>query len=471
LSTRTITLSVLAASVALAVGGLAPAASAADSTTATTATQDASTGSLPVAVAPAATANVALATPSDSGAPAATADPGLTLDSYDQQSGRAVLAPSAAAASSPDAAAAATASVQPGQLIDSPPTTAAPNGALVKVTDVHPTDDGKVAVSTRPAALTELLGRITAAGRTVLDPHNIQVQPLAQDLNVSFTGDSGSGSGSASGTLELKAHASVPLPDQSWTDQSVTVAAKPSVDVDGTIDLKPVVDLDYQGATFGLVPQHIKAGFDLGAHADWHVSAALHAGMTPVKVPLAKLAAHPVVMVGHLPVVVSLELTLTAEVGADGDVTIDTEQAVDGAWGIHAEYLNGSGWTTATDPGSTTVSPVSVRLSGNANVRAGLIADGGVFLYDTVGIKAGVEPYLRGAVNGTITADTAGAPPKIDGQAGLYGGLDVNGSLAARIPFLGSTFEKDLTLPLFHREWPIAQQRIGGGAPADQSGG
>ncbi|MFG2909161.1 hypothetical protein ACGF13_29355 [Kitasatospora sp. NPDC048286] len=48
-------------------------------------------------------------------------------------------------------------------------------------------------------------------------------------------------------------------------------------------------------------------------------------GTAPVKVPLAKLAAHPVVPLGHLPVSVGLEPTLTAEVSADGDVTIDAQ--------------------------------------------------------------------------------------------------------------------------------------------------
>ncbi|MFG2848696.1 hypothetical protein ACGF12_36915 [Kitasatospora sp. NPDC048296] len=463
MSTRTIALSALAASAVLAVGAITPVASAAEPT-------DPATTTLPVAVASSTdTPNVALATPSDSGAPAKAATPDLKLDSYDQQSGQAVLAPTGNATADPGAAAAATASVQPGQLIDSPPTDAAPHGALVKVTDVRPTDDGKVAVSTRPAALTELLGRIQAAGRTVLDPRNIQVQPLAKDLNVSFTGDSAGGSGSASAALQLKTHASVPIPDQSWAGGAVT--AKSSVDVDGTIELKPVVDLDYQGAKFGLIPQHINVGFDLGAHADWHVTAGLHAGLTPVKVPLAKLSAHPVVLVGQLPVALTLELTLTAQVSADGDITIDTEQAVDGAWGIHAEYTKDTGWSTTTDPGTTNVTPVSAKLTGNAQVRTGLLADAGVFLYDTVGIKAGIEPYLRGTVNGGISIDTSGAPPKIDGQASLYGGLDVNGSLAARIPFLGSAFEKDLTFPLFHREWLIAQRNTGSGTPADQPTG
>ncbi|MFG2909116.1 hypothetical protein ACGF13_29115 [Kitasatospora sp. NPDC048286] len=459
MSTRTIALSAIAASVVLAVGAITPAASAAEPAAP-------ATTSLPVVVATTDTPNVALATPSDSGAPAQSTTSDLKLDSYDQQSGQAVLAPTGNAVADSGTAAAATASVQPGQLIDSPPTDAAPHGALVKVTDVRPTGDGKVAVSTRPAALTELLGQVKAAGHTFLDPRNIKVEPLAKDLNVSFTGDTSGGTGSASAALQLKAHASVPVPDQSWADGAVT--AKSTVDVDGTIELKPVVDLDYQGATLGLIPQHINVGFDLGAHADWRVTAGLHAGLTPVKVPLAKLFAHPVVLVGQLPVVLSLELTLTAQVSADGDITIDTEQAFDGAWGIHADYTKGTGWATTTDPGTATVSPVSTKLSGNAGVRAGLLAEAGVFLYDTVGIKAGIEPYLRGAVNGSITVDTSGAPPKIDGQASLYGGFDVNGSLAARLPLLGSAFEKDLTFPVFNHEWLVAQRGTGSGTPADQ---
>ncbi|WP_030246883.1 hypothetical protein [Streptomyces sp. NRRL S-350] len=463
MSNRPLAASVLAATAVLAiVVGAAPAAFAdapVPPAAAATAAPTAPDQSVPVTPAAGDTSTVALATPSDSGAPATADTTDLTLDSYDQQSGRAVLAATGNAAADPGIAAAATSSVQPGRLIDSPPTAAAPHGALVAVTAVQPAGDGKVAVSTRPASLTELLGRVSAYGRTLIDPHNLKVEPLADDVNVAFTGQDGSGSANASAALHLNVHAKVPTPDRT------------SVELAGTLDLKPAVELDYQGATHGLLPEHTRIGFDLGAHANWHITAALHGAARPIRIPVAHLAGNETVMAGPLPIVITLGLTLTAEVGADGDVTFDAQQDLDGAWGFHAGYTKGRGWTGRTDPGTFTATPVRATIAGNASVRTGLIADGSVALYDAVGVKAGIEPYLRTQVNGSLTIDTSGAPPVVTGQAGLYAGLDVTGGLLVKLPGLGPFFEKNLSFPIYHNEWPLALPSLSGGGSAGGSGG
>ncbi|MFD5435705.1 hypothetical protein ACFWJ4_26615 [Kitasatospora sp. NPDC127067] len=453
MSIRTIALPALALSLLLTVGGNAATASADAPTDPTTTTAPAlPTGDVPVSVAATGSQDVALATPSTSGAPATVYTPGLKLDSYDQQSGEAVLASGDAADPNAAAASQAASSVQAGQLIDSPPTPAAQQGALVAVTAVRAAGDGKVAVSTRPATLSELLGRIKAYGRSAIDPHTIQVHPLVKDLKASFTGQNGDGNGSVSATLHLDANAPIALPGGA------------SGKLDGSLDLTPVVDFSYQGAVDSILkPQKARVGFDLGAHANWHVNAELGASATPIKVPLATFTASPVLMVGQVPVVVTLNLTLTAQISADGKVTVDTQQDITGNWGVHADYTRDQGWTTATDPASTTVSPVRVRLAGTASVRTGLIADASVALYDTVGVKADIEPYLRSTVDGSLAIDSSGAPPVIEGQAALYGGIDVNGGLLVRIPFLGPLFEKDVTFPVLHREWPIVKQSISTG--------
>ncbi|GAB2688080.1 hypothetical protein GCM10010442_01100 [Kitasatospora kifunensis] len=336
-------------------------------------------------------------------------------------------------------------------MIDSPPSAAAPHGALLAITGVQAAGNGKVAVSTRPAAISELLGQARADIHTALDPHNIQITPQLKDLKASYVPNPNGGSGAASAALQLNANASVPLPGGA----SATLA--------GSLELDPSVDFSYQGGV--LSPQQAKVGFDLGAHANWHFTAGLTAATGPVKIPIANLTASPVVMVGQLPVVVTLNLSVYAEISADGTVTVDSTQNIDGTWAIHADYTKAGGWTSATDPVATTVSPVRATLAGNAKVRTGLVADGSVALYDTLGVKATVEPYLSAAVAGKVSIDTSGATPTVDGKVDLRGGLSVNGAVMARIAILGTPLiEKDLPFQVYQREWPIVTRTIGNGA-------
>ncbi|MFJ2190544.1 hypothetical protein ACIOJE_21835 [Kitasatospora sp. NPDC087861] len=398
----------------------------------------------------AAPASPSSTSPSPSGQPVVAAAPDLKLAAYDQQTGKAVLAAAdtAAGTPSPAATAAATAAVRTGQVIDSPPSAVAPRGALLAITDVQPAADGKVAVSTRPATISELLGQTWAKIKSALDPHNIQITPQVKDLKASYVPNPHGGSGGASAALELDVKNSVTLPGGA------------SAVLSGSLELDPSVDFTYQGGI--LSPQQARVGFDLGAHANWHLTAGVTASTGPVKIPIAKLTAMPVIMVGQVPVVIVLDLSVYAEVSADGTVTVDTTQSYDGNWGVHADYTKAGGWTPATDPGTTTVSPVKATFSGQASVRAGLVADGSVALYDTLGVKATIEPYLRAAVEGSVSVDSSGAKPTVDGKVGLYGGLDVNGAVMARIAILGTPLlEKDLPFPIYNHEWPIVTREIG----------
>ncbi|MEV0000048.1 hypothetical protein [Streptomyces sp. NPDC050848] len=410
-------------------------------------------GSLPVTPAPSGKAKLALATPGKKGGPAEATTPALTLASYDQGTGRAVLEPAKDAPAPNDRGNTAGAQVRPGQLIDSPPTPAAPRGALLAVTDVKPADGGKTVVSTRPATLPELLGESSASLRTALDPRSIEVKPEVKDLKVSFTKRADGGEGSVSGGLKLDADTTVPLPHGT------------SVKLVGSIELDPTIDFSYQGAV--LSPKQASVGFDLDARASWRVGAAVTAPTQPIRIPLAKLMSSPVVMVGPLPVVINLDLTLYATIGVDGKVTIDVQQQIAGSWGIHSDYTKADGWNTDVDPGTLTVSPVRATLAGTASVRTGLDIEGSVALYDAVGLKATITPYLRTAVEGSVTIDTSDATPVVTGKAGLYGGIDIKGALMARIAIFGTPlFEKELPFPIYQREWPLATYSTPGGATA-----
>ncbi|MFD7592330.1 hypothetical protein ACFV6D_04775 [Kitasatospora sp. NPDC059812] len=442
-----------------AAGGQAPTApaagtpraraAAAPTTAAATARPTGAAGAAgaPVTAAPAGDRQAAVAAPAKDGGAATPAGQNLQLTAYDPAGGTAVL--SAPPAAGPTATAGATPppapAVQPGQLIASPPTAAAPQGALVAVTGVRPGAGASLNLTTRPATLAELLGGTEADGRVPVDPHGITVTPLVKDLKAVVGADGGGVKADASGTLEVDVKAPVPLPDGA------------SVDASGSLQLHPAVHFAYHGAAAGS-PRTASIGFDLGAHAQWKVTGdvARSTGAAPVRLPFATLQASPVLTVAGLPVVVNLKLTCYLEVSADGQVHLEAEQEATGTWAVRADYTGGKGWTPTTDA-DTKVSPVRVRLTGKAGVRAALGAEVSVGLYDTVGVQTTVAPYLRAQAEGSLTADSSGNPPQAQGSWSLVGGVDLTGSLLAHLKVFGTpVIEGTYPLPPFHREWPLA---------------
>ncbi|MFG2911849.1 hypothetical protein ACGF0D_02990 [Kitasatospora sp. NPDC048298] len=440
------------------------------------------TGKAPVTAAPAGDRQAAIGSPGKDGGAVTAATRNLQLTAYDPAAGTAVLSaaepaatpsapaatPSAPASASASASAAAsaspgagptaaTAAVQPGQLIASPPTAAAPQGALVAVTGVRPAPGNTLALTTRPATLAELLGGTEADGNVPVDPRGITVTPLVKDLKATAGLTAGGIQADASGTLEVNVKAPVPLPDGA------------SLDASGSLQLHPAVHFAYHGAAAGS-PRTASIGFDLGAHAQWKVTgdAARGTGAAPVRVPFAKLQASPVLTVAGLPVVVNLGLTCYLEVSADGQVHLEAEQDATGTWAVRADYTGGKGWTPVTNA-ETKVTPVHVRLNGKAGVRAALGAEISLGLYDTVGVETRVAPYLSARAEGSLVADSSGNPPQVEGSWALVGGIDLNGSLLAHLKVFGTPIiEGKLPLPPFHREWPL----LAGSAtlPAPQHG-
>ncbi|MEU9044316.1 MULTISPECIES: hypothetical protein [unclassified Kitasatospora] len=395
--------------------------------------------------------------PAPSGTPAVvTGTPDLKLAAYDQKSGKAVLAvvDSGKGTPSPAATAAVAAAVKPGQVIDSPPSAAAPNGALLAVTAVKPAAAGKVEVSTRPATISELLGQAWANVKTALDPHKIKVTPQLKDVKVSYVPRADGAAGSASAALKLDADDTIDLPG----------GAK--AQLTGSIELDPSVTFSYQGGGLLSLDQ-AKVGFDLGAHANWRVTAGLSKSISQVKIPIATLTSPYTVMVGEVPVVITVNVTVYAEVSADGTVTVDVAQAADGDWAVHADYTKAGGWTGTSEPIKTTISPVKASLDGKANVRSGLVADGSVALYDSVGVKATVEPYLKAAVDGAVTIDSSAGKPVVQGKAALSGGVEIDGAVLGRIAVFGTPlFEKDLPFKIYQHEWPIVTGAYSNAGPA-----
>ncbi|WP_405006934.1 hypothetical protein OHV13_25180 [Kitasatospora purpeofusca] len=417
---------------------------------------------LPVAAAQPGAQTVAVSTPSTDGSaatPAAATD--LRLTAYDPASGTAVLsapaAPSAPASasaessaptpatSSPSVVPALTQAVQPGRLLASPPTDAAPQGALLAVTAVHPGAGNTLGLATRPATLPELLGAAEADGTVPVDPKAIKVTPLVKDVTATVGRENGTTRAEASGTLEVDAKAPIPLPGGATAEAT------------GELALRPTVRFAYHGAGVG-TPRTASIGFDLGARAHWKVTGDFaRATAAPVRVPFAKLQASPVLTVAGLPVVVNLALTCYLEVGADGQVHVEAEQEATGTWSVRADWTGGGrGWTSAADAPDTKVSPVHVRLDGRASVRATLGTEVSVGLYDAVGVEATVAPYLQAKADGSLAVDVPGGAPHLQGSWGLVGGIDLNGALLAHLKIFGTPLiEGRLPLPAFHREWPL----------------
>ncbi|WP_354640298.1 hypothetical protein [Kitasatospora camelliae] len=349
--------------------------------------------------------------------------------------------PSAASSS---AASQAPQEVRAGQLIASPPTAAAPQGALLAVTAVQPKGDGTVTASTRPATLPELLGGAEADGKVAVDPHAVSVKPLVKDVKVSFAADLGGVNADAAGTLQLDVQAPIPLPGGANAQAS------------GSVSMRPAVHFAYHGARVG-APRTASVGFDLGAHAQWKVNGELSKGTgKPLRVPLAELHADPVLNVGGLPVVVNLGLTAYLEISADGTVSVEVEQEFDGGWNVKADYAGDRGWSPLTKEGDTKVSPVRAKLSGKADVKAALGAEVSVGLYGAVGVEAVVKPYLLARAEGAVALDSKNGVTQANGTLGLYGGVDLTGALTAHLKIFGTpVIEGRVPLPVLHREWPI----------------
>ncbi|MFB6836454.1 hypothetical protein [Streptomyces sp. NPDC056361] len=363
-------------------------------------------------------------------APLVTGAGGVELLSYDEETGDAVL--SAGAAST----------VKVGQVIDSLPCEAAPDGVLLVVTAVRKTADGTVAVSTRPGAINELLGSQTASVRTTLSPSSFDITPEVSGLKVSYVPRIDGASASASLALRLSADTDIELPDGS------------SAEFSGSMEVVPAIEFDYTGAVFDVQKAHV--GFSADTTADWHVKGRFKTDDTSIKVPIASLNAAPVVKAAGLPVVVNLDLTLYAHITANGRVTVDIEQSYADDWGVYADYTKGQGWRKGTDSGSNTESPVTGAISGQGDIRTGLLTEGTVAIFDSLGARAGIEPYVRTVVSGSVVFDGEGGVESQTGPVELYGGLDIGGALFARLRILGTTlFERELPFTIYHEEWPL----------------
>ncbi|MFJ4583700.1 hypothetical protein [Streptomyces echinatus] len=424
--------------------------------------------SLTVAAAPTATAT-ATASPGGSGRRAHRTT--LSVGSYDSHTRRAVIAdkpkgkgssprpsaPSTSSSAAPDSSA-APGRAAVGDVIASAPAPGAPHGLLAKVTKVIGERDGGTEVQTEPATLNALLGDETAKGDVPVDPSSFSVDKLLPDVRVSWSKTDDVHAGPKGATVPL---GSLRLDVGTEVATAQDAPASAAASVRGFVQLAPRVDFAYGGSGSDAPPGSAYLGVSGDWTSGWAVKGrAAAATGTPLRIPFAKLHADPVLQVGPVPVVVNLDLTCYFQISADGRVTVDVEQSLKGDFKAGGTFGPAKGWTPVSSSDMTST-PVRASVSTAGSVRTTLGAEATVGLYGSVGVTADLAPYLRGEASGAITAASDGSAPKADGTWGVYGGMDLSGTLRLQLSIFGTPIiQRSIPLGALHREWELASGKL-----------
>ncbi|MEU4094502.1 hypothetical protein [Streptomyces sp. NPDC026673] len=362
----------------------------------------------------------------------------LKVTSYDRATRRAVI-------SAPKAP-------ETGDVIASGPAPGAPDGLLARVTRVLDDDGTKTRVETAPATMSALLGDDRAAGTVPVDPAAVDVEPLVADVDVSWA--------TAGGLTTGPRAARLPLGSLRIDVGAAAGVPAAGMKVSGFVQVAPEVEFSYDGGS-ALSPDAAFLGLSGKWTSGWAVrgrAAVAPGGGKPLRVPFARLHADPVLQVGPVPVVVNLDLTCYLQVEADGTVSVDVRQDLEGGFRLGGDYTRAAGWRPVTAADMTS-SPVRASLTADGRVKAAVGAEASVGLYGAVGVTADLGPYLRGEA--TAAAASRGGT----GSAGLawrlYGGVDLTGALQLRLSVFGTpAFEQRIPLGALHREWPLAEGAV-----------
>ncbi|WP_435840773.1 hypothetical protein [Streptomyces cinnamoneus] len=426
---------------------------------------------LAVAAAPAGGAAPSAVAHSAKGAGPKAASSSLKVASFDRNSGRAVISGPTAASKKPKGVApqpskapssgstgtpapAAQTNVAVGDVIASAPAPGAPQGVLAKVTEVLGKSEKGTEVKTAPATLDALLGESEAKGKVPVDPSTVAVDPLVQGVKVSWAKPGGvhvgpQGAKVPLGSLRLDVGAAIPTPAGSPVQAEASAR--------GFVQIAPEVDFSYNGKSSGRGPG--TAGLSLSG--DWSSAwelkgqASATTADKPLRLPLAKLHADPVIQVGPVPVVVNLDLTCYLQVDAEGKLSVDVKQEMTGDFKVGGAYTWGKGWSSDSRA-AMNASPVRATATASGKVKAALGAEASVGLYGAVGVSANLSPYLRAEGEGTATASSDGKA-SATGKWAAYGGVDLTGALQAQLKIFGTPlFERRIPLDIFHKEWKLA---------------
>lgn len=371
--------------------------------------------------------------------------PRVTLVSYDAASRKAVVRH--------DDRGPATA-LRKGDVVAGPPTKATPEGALFKVTGVRATDSRRTELTTAPTSLADVLGSARAEGTVPVAPSDWTVDPLIKGLDV-VRGLAGGGKATVTAgarkPLRMDFDAQVPmLGGKPWLARETKIG--------GFFEMAPEVSLSYDGrgtadASDATASIEVRGPYRAG----WHLQGPVRAPRIAPRIPLALLAAYPVVMVGTVPVVVSLKLQLVLQVRVDGSLKVDVEQTTGGTMRIGTRYTKETGWKGDAHADGKPVGKGTAEVSGDGDLRMLLGPEASIGLYDAVGIDALFGPYLRVKADQPGLVSASGG--RRQGKWSVNGGVTLEGSLFSRMPFtlLGIRPTPRLLFPLITEEWPIAR--------------
>ncbi|MEV6575949.1 hypothetical protein [Streptomyces sp. NPDC051577] len=389
------------------------------------------------------------------GAPKASS---LKVASYDRNTGRAVLSGSPRTVRpSPGSSPAPDKPVAVGDVIAGVPTPGAPDGLLAKVTEVGAKTPLGTEVKTAPTTLSSVLDDDRADGKVPVDPASITVEPLMKGVTFSWAKSPGvrfgpEGAKLPPGTLRLDVNAPV--------DTAPGAPVPAGASVSGFVQLAPAVEFSYDGSG-GSGPRSAFLGMSGDWSSRWSLSghAAASTG-APRRIPFATLHGAPVIQVGPVPVVVTLDLTYYIQVEADGRVTLDVRQDVKGDFRVGGGYAAGKGWSpvSASHVRST---PVKAEVTADGRVKGALGAEAAVGLYGAVGVSADFAPYLRAEAEAKASASTGGKAAG-SGAWALFGGFDLSGQLQLKLSLFGTpAFEHRIPLGTLNREWPLTSGKTG----------
>ncbi|WP_338676586.1 hypothetical protein V1460_29160 [Streptomyces sp. SCSIO 30461] len=442
------------------------------------------------------------AAPTDAPTPTAVAAAGsrgngakktaLTVAAYDKSTGRAVISkpskrspdPSPSSPSSPSAPSTeptdgssdaptagpsdgpeSDAPVRSGDIIASAPAPGAPDGLLAEVIEVVNETEQGTEVRTKPTTLNAVLNDDKADGEVPVDPSTMDVEPLVEGVKFSWAKPDGitfgpNGAKLPLGSLRLDVGTSIATAKDAPASAAASVA--------GFVQLSPQVEFSYDGSGNGKVGKSVPRGAFLGLSGDWDAQWRLKgraSGEVKQRIPFAKLHADPVIQVGPVPVVVNLDLTCYIQVEADGRITLDVEQKVNGDFRVGGSYSRADGWK----PVSTSEvkgTPITAKVTAGGQAKAVLGAEASVGLYGLVGVSAEFAPYLRGEAAVTATASSDGKA-SIVGNWALYGGFDLNGNLQLQLSIFGTpVFSKRVPLGSLHREWTLVSGKGSASTPS-----
>ncbi|MFI6004084.1 hypothetical protein ACIA98_27395 [Streptomyces sp. NPDC051366] len=403
----------------------------------------------------------------------------LKVASYDQASGRAVIAkapqgpakspapgkkpeagksaeagkaPAAGTSSESGASPEADKPVAVGDVIASAPAPGAPNGLLAKVTEVVGKTDRGTEVKTASTTLASVLNDDKADGKVPVDPSSVTVEPLMKGVTFSWAKSQGvkfgpEGAKLPLGNLRLDVNAAV--------DTAPDAPASAGASVSGFVQLAPQVEFSYDGGG-ATGPRSAFLGMSGDWSSQWKLQGRAAASTGAAKrIPFAKLHSAPVIQVGPVPVVVNLDLTCYVQVEADGRVTLDVQQDVKGDFKVGGSYATGKGWTPVSTS-NVQSTPVKASVTASGKVKGALGAEASVGLYGAVGVSADFAPYLRGEADAKASASSDGKT-SLSGSWALYGGFDLSGNLHLQLSLFGTPlFERKIPLGTLNREWALA---------------